>query len=114
MGLNSAGFMCLKNKFLRISVAKIKEGAFVGPQTRELINDIKSEEQLSEVEKSARNLMKKYHYNFWGEIIRQNSIVICWLIMYSRTKLRVQRVFKGAFLRISFSLILGKCRESGR
>jgi hypothetical protein len=31
---NSAGFMCCKNKFLRISDAKIKDGIFVGPQIR--------------------------------------------------------------------------------
>jgi len=50
--------MCLKNTFPRSSDAKIKEGVFVGPQTGELINDIKSEDQLSEVEKAARNLIK--------------------------------------------------------
>jgi hypothetical protein len=48
----------LKNKFPRISFAKIKDGAFIGPHTRDLINDIKSEDQLSEVEKAARNLIK--------------------------------------------------------
>ena len=50
--------MCLKNTFPRSSDTKIKEGVFVGPQTGELINDIKSEDQLSEVEKAARNLIK--------------------------------------------------------
>jgi hypothetical protein len=34
---NTAGFMYLKNKFPRISDAKIKEGVFGGPQIRELI-----------------------------------------------------------------------------
>jgi hypothetical protein len=34
MDQNSAGFMCLKNNFPRISDAKIKEGVFVGPQIR--------------------------------------------------------------------------------
>jgi hypothetical protein len=38
---NSAGFMYLKNTFPRISDTKIKEGLFVGPQIRELIQDIK-------------------------------------------------------------------------
>jgi len=32
MDPNSAGFMYCKNKFLRISPAKIKEGIFVGLQ----------------------------------------------------------------------------------
>ena len=47
MGQNSAGFMYLKNKFPRISDAKIKEGVFVGPQIRELIQDVKFEDQPS-------------------------------------------------------------------
>jgi len=37
MDQNSAGFMYLKNKFSRISDAKIKEGEFVRPQITELI-----------------------------------------------------------------------------
>jgi len=32
--------MYLKNKFPRISDAKIKEGAYVGLQTRDLIQDV--------------------------------------------------------------------------
>jgi hypothetical protein len=49
MDQNSAGFMYLKHWFPRISDAKMKEGIFVGPQTRELIQDIKFEDQLHEV-----------------------------------------------------------------
>ena len=47
--------MYLKNKFPRISDYKIKEGVFVGPQIRELIQDVKFEDQLSEMEKAAWN-----------------------------------------------------------
>jgi hypothetical protein len=47
MDQNSAGFMCLKIKFPRISDCKIKEGVFVGPQIRELVQEIKFEDQLS-------------------------------------------------------------------
>jgi hypothetical protein len=36
----------LKIRIHRISDVKIKEGAFVGPQIRELIEDIKSEDQV--------------------------------------------------------------------
>jgi hypothetical protein len=39
MDKNGAEFMYLKHKFLRLSDAKIKEGIFVGPQTRRLIKD---------------------------------------------------------------------------
>ena len=48
---NSAGFIYLKNKFSRISDVEIKEGVFVGCQIRELIQDVKFEGQLNEVEK---------------------------------------------------------------
>jgi DNA repair photolyase len=50
---NSTGFMDLKNMFSMISDAKIKVGVFVGPQIKELIQDIKFEDQLSEVEAAA-------------------------------------------------------------
>jgi len=39
MDQNRAGLMYLKNKFTRISDAKIKEGVFGGPQERELMQD---------------------------------------------------------------------------
>ena len=55
MDQNRAGFMYLKNKFPRISDYKIKEGVFFGPQIRELIQDVKFEDQLSEMEKAAWN-----------------------------------------------------------
>jgi hypothetical protein len=41
-----------KNKFPRKSDAEIKEWVFVGPQIRELKQDVKFEYQLSEVEKT--------------------------------------------------------------
>jgi hypothetical protein len=51
MDQNNPEFMYLKNKFPTISDAKIKEGITVGPQIRRL-QDVKSEDQLSEVEKA--------------------------------------------------------------
>ena len=46
---NGAGFMYLKNTFPRISDAKIK-GVFVGPQIRrELVQNAKFKDQLTEV-----------------------------------------------------------------
>ena len=53
MDQNSGGFMYLENNFPRISDAKIRERIFVGIQIRELIQDVKFEDQLSEVEKAA-------------------------------------------------------------
>jgi hypothetical protein len=62
----STGFMHLKNKFPRTSDAKIKEGVFAGPQIRELIQDIRFEDQLSEVERAAWKSLKNVTSNFVG------------------------------------------------
>jgi hypothetical protein len=55
---NGAGFAYLKETFTRISDAKIKEGIFVGPQIRELMQDAKFYEQLTQVEKVAWSSFK--------------------------------------------------------
>jgi len=68
--------MDLKNMFSMISDAKIKVGVFVGPQIKELIQDIKSEDQLSEVEEAAWKSFKIVIITFSGEIIRQKTIMI--------------------------------------
>jgi hypothetical protein len=54
MDQNSAGFMYLKNKFPKTMMLKSKKGYFVGPQIRELIQDVKFEDQPSEMEKKQR------------------------------------------------------------
>jgi hypothetical protein len=58
MDQNSTGFMYLKNKVPRISDATIKEEVFVGPHITELTQDIKSEDQLREVEKAPWKSLK--------------------------------------------------------
>ena len=58
MDYNGAGFMYLTDKFPRISDAKIKDRVFLGPQIRELIQDVKSEDHVSEVEKSGVEIIK--------------------------------------------------------
>ncbi|GFG37707.1 hypothetical protein Cfor_11784 [Coptotermes formosanus] len=67
MDQNSTGFMYLENKFPGISNAKIKEGVFVGPQIRELIQNVKFEDQLSEVVKAAWKSFKSVTTSFWGK-----------------------------------------------
>jgi len=86
MDQNRAGFMCFKNRFLKISDAKIKEQVFVGPQIRELIQDVKFEDQMSEVEKQHGN-HSLISQPISVEIVRQKSIVIWWLILYNPTEL---------------------------
>jgi hypothetical protein len=66
MDQNSAGFMYLKNKFPRIIDAKIKEGEFVGPQIRELIQEVRFEDQLCTVEKAVWKSFKNVTTNLGG------------------------------------------------
>jgi len=105
---NSTGFMFLTRKFPRISDAKIKKrGHF-------LIQVVRFEDQLSEVEKKAWKSLKNVTTNFLGEIIRQKNIVKWWLVLCSPTMLGVKYVFKGAFLRLSHRLHLRKSWGSER
>ena len=61
-----------QNKLPRISDAKIKEGVFVGPQIRELIQDVNFEDQLSEVEKAAWKSFKNVTAKFLGNHKAEN------------------------------------------
>jgi hypothetical protein len=66
MDKESDGFLFLKQKFPRISDAKIKEGIFVGPQIKELMRDSNFDEVLNENEKAAWNAFKAVTQNFLG------------------------------------------------
>jgi hypothetical protein len=59
--------MYLKNKLTKRSDAKIKEGVFVGPQIRQLIQDVQPEDQLSDVEESSMEIIQKCNYQFFGK-----------------------------------------------
>jgi hypothetical protein len=56
----------IKNMFPKISDVKIKEGVILGHQIRALIQDVKFEGQLREVEKTAWKSFKNITTNFWG------------------------------------------------
>jgi len=75
----------LKNKFPRISDVKIKEGVFVGPSVRKLIQDIRSKDHLNEAEKAPWKSHQNDTTNF-GEIIRQKTIMIWCLILENSTQ----------------------------
>jgi hypothetical protein len=68
MDQNSTGFMNLTNKFPRTSDAIIKEGVSVGPQIREIIQNIKFEDQLSEVGKAEWKSFISVNTNFFGKL----------------------------------------------
>ena len=43
----------MRNKFPNVSDAKIKEGIFIGPQIRELMQEKQFDEELNETERNA-------------------------------------------------------------
>jgi hypothetical protein len=50
MDKTSRGFKYVKSKFPNVSDTKIKAGLFIGPQIRELMQNIQFEENLNETE----------------------------------------------------------------
>lgn len=66
------GFLYLKNKFLRVSDAKNKEGAFEGSRIRESINVEQFDDQMNEVGRAACLSSKLFLETFWT-IIRQKE-----------------------------------------
>ncbi|GFY02241.1 hypothetical protein TNCV_5101001 [Trichonephila clavipes] len=67
---NTPAFMYLKQKFPKMSEAKIKEGIFVGPQVRSLMHDEKFEELLNPLEEAAWQAFK----NEGSEIPPMNQV----------------------------------------
>ena len=72
MDRDGSAFIFLKNKFPRISEAKLKEGLFVGPQIRELMKDTQFENQLNMQEAAACLYFKKVVTNFLGNFRSEN------------------------------------------
>jgi hypothetical protein len=66
MDKTSRGFQCVRNKFPNVSDAKIKEGIFIGPQIRELIQDKQFDEDLNETERNAWLSFKRICKDFLG------------------------------------------------
>jgi hypothetical protein len=63
---NSEAFKYLSNKFPHITYNKIKEGIFVGPQIRKLIEDKEFEKTMTDIEKAAWLGFKNVVHNFLG------------------------------------------------
>jgi len=60
----SRGFQYVRNKFANVSDAKLKEGIFIGPQIRELMQDKQFDEDLHETERNAWLPFKKICKDF--------------------------------------------------
>ncbi|UYV82854.1 hypothetical protein LAZ67_22001095 [Cordylochernes scorpioides] len=96
MDRNTSGFAYLKQKCSSISDAKIKEGIFVGPQIRELLQDGNFQNSLNEVEAAALNSFRNVCKHFLGSVKVENyrDIVIDLLLSYkalgSNMSLKIQ------------------------
>ena len=75
---------------------KSKKGYLRGLQIRELIEDVKIEDQLSEVEKAAWKSFQNVNTSFLGNSVHKTICdMVADLVRYYKVM-----VFKGAFLRL--------------
>ena len=72
MDRDGNGFLYPKEKFPRISVAKIKEGIFVGPQIRKIMKDSIFDDMLTAVEGRAWRAFKAVVRDFLGNVKAPN------------------------------------------
>jgi len=66
MDKTGRGFEYLRTKFPNVSDAKIKEGIFIGPQIRELMQNKQFDEDLTETERNTWLSFKRICKNFLG------------------------------------------------
>jgi len=66
MDKTGRGFEYMRNKFPNVSDAKIKEGIFIGPQIRELMQDKQFDEDLNETVRNGWLSFKKICKDFLG------------------------------------------------
>ena len=66
MDRTGRGFQYVRNKFQNVSDAKIKEGIFIGPQIRELMQDKQFDKDLNETERNAWLSFKRICKDFLG------------------------------------------------
>jgi hypothetical protein len=64
--------MQVRNKFPNVSDAKIKDGIFIGPQIRELMQDKQFDEDLKETERNAWLSFKRICKDFLGNLKAAN------------------------------------------
>ena len=69
---NSNGFKFLCKKFPKLSLAKLKEGIFVGPQIQKVFEDPECEKTLNALEPRAWHAFKWICSNFLGNV-KSNS-----------------------------------------
>jgi hypothetical protein len=85
MDKTGRGFKYVRNKFPSVSDAKIREGIFIGPQIREMIQDKQFNEDLNETERIAWLPFKRICNDFLGNHKAANyQGVVCDLLPLSK------------------------------
>ncbi|UYV61238.1 hypothetical protein LAZ67_1004000 [Cordylochernes scorpioides] len=98
MDRNASGFSYLKQKCSSISDVKIKEGIFVAPQIRELLQDRNFQNGLNEVEAAAWNSIRIVCKNFLGSVKVENYLDIVNNLLLSYKALGCNMSLKIHFL----------------
>ena len=93
-----AAFTYLGKKLPALSVAKIKEGVFVGPQIRDLLNDGQFEETLDDLQMAAWKAFKAVCQGFLGNHRTPNYMVLVQQLLYSYEALGCNMSLKLHFL----------------
>jgi len=95
---NGDGFRHLRATFPRVSEAKIKEGIFVGPQIRKLMEDRNFDAVLTDVEKVAWDAVKDVVRNFLGNYRAPNYIQVVDKLLTAYQNLKCNMSLKLHFL----------------
>lgn len=98
MNKDGDGFRYLRQMFPRISDAKIKEGIFVGPQIRHIINDKHFESLLVGPEKIAWKAFKDIVENFLGNNRATNYMILVDKLLAAYKNMKCNMSLKIHFL----------------
>jgi len=98
MDKTSHGFKYLRNKFPNVSDAKIKEGTFIGPQIRELMQDKQFHEDLNETERNAWFSFKRICKDFLGNHKAANYQDVVQALLISYKAMGCNMILKIHFL----------------
>ncbi|GBP72152.1 hypothetical protein EVAR_49742_1 [Eumeta japonica] len=106
---NGAAFQYLRQKFSRLSEAKIKEGIFIGPQIRNLFNDVNFDSVLEGKEKQAWNDFRLVARNFLGNKRSDNYAELVENMLSSYQKLGCNMSLKIHFLHSHLDFFPDNC-----
>ncbi|GBP14416.1 hypothetical protein EVAR_92401_1 [Eumeta japonica] len=109
MNKSGAAFQYLRQKFSRLSEAKIKEGIFIGPQIRNLFNDVNFDSVLEGKEKQAWNAFRLVARNFLGNKRSDNYAEFVENILSSYQKLGCNMSLKIHFLHSHLDFFPDNC-----